>query len=316
MSTINGIRVVEAKLVANWIDFTQRVAVVDNTNIGDDLVLIYNMDDPTENGLYQISVVNNIVDVIRSPDFDTSADYVAGLYVTIVNGLAFSGSLWKLDADSNFSLGADPLVFTQISVVPYDVDVIGNSGIDQTTPGVTDAVTVKASAGIGSLTEAAPGTDTASSGLNGRLQRIAQNLTTMLTGIVLAAGSAIIGKVGIDQTTPGVTDSVSVKLRSKITYTLLNAVLIDQTSAAQLVGDGRRTIQATITGTGALSATVEWFGNSTNSNVGGVPIATSTLAGVTTDTTGADLPAEWPYVYCTLSNISGTNAAVTTVVGV
>lgn len=33
---------------------------------------------------------------------------------------------------------------------------------------------------VGSLTETAPGTDTASSGLNGRLQRIAQNITTLL----------------------------------------------------------------------------------------------------------------------------------------
>lgn len=34
---------------------------------------------------------------------------------------------------------------------------------------------------LGSLTEAAPASDTASSGLNGRLQRLAQRLTTMLT---------------------------------------------------------------------------------------------------------------------------------------
>lgn len=53
---------------------------------------------------------------------------------------------------------------------------------------------------FGAVTETAPANDTASSGLNGRLQRIAQRLTTLLTGIVLAAGSAIIGKVGIDQT--------------------------------------------------------------------------------------------------------------------
>jgi hypothetical protein len=49
---------------------------------------------------------------------------------------------------------------------------------------------------IGALTETAPASDTASSGLNGRLQRIAQRLTSVLTGIVLAAGTAIIGKVG------------------------------------------------------------------------------------------------------------------------
>jgi hypothetical protein len=46
---------------------------------------------------------------------------------------------------------------------------------------------------VGALTETAPTTDTASSGLNGRLQRIAQRLTTMLTGLSLAAGTASIG---------------------------------------------------------------------------------------------------------------------------
>jgi hypothetical protein len=220
MSTINGINVVEAKLVSNWIDFTQRTSVIDSVNIGDDIVLIYNMDDPTENGLYAVSVVQNIVNVERAPDFNTSGSYVDGLYVRITNGSAFSGSLWQLDADSNFQLGANDLIFTQIVDVPNDIDVIGNAGIDQTTPGVTDSVTVKASGGIGSLTETAPISDTASSGLNGRLQRIAQNITALLTGIVLSAGSSIIGKVGIDQTTPGVTDSVTVKTQPKLVYAL------------------------------------------------------------------------------------------------
>lgn len=37
---------------------------------------------------------------------------------------------------------------------------------------------------LGALTETAPASDTASSGLNGRLQRIAQRLTTLIAGIV------------------------------------------------------------------------------------------------------------------------------------
>lgn len=37
---------------------------------------------------------------------------------------------------------------------------------------------------IGGLTEAAPATDTASSGLNGRLQRVAQRLTTLIGGVI------------------------------------------------------------------------------------------------------------------------------------
>jgi hypothetical protein len=42
--------------------------------------------------------------------------------------------------------------------------------------------------------------------LNAKLRRATQGLEDLKTLIVLAAGSAIIGKVGIDQTTPGTTD--------------------------------------------------------------------------------------------------------------
>lgn len=133
---------------------------------------------------------------------------------------------------------------------------------------------------IGATDETAPATDTASSGLNGRLQRLAQRATSLiglvpaslgqkakatslavtlasdedlllrfgevqasptantvldrlkalLTGIVLSASSAIIGRVGIDQTTPGTTDHVTgsgftapvggaaMNMRTSITY--------------------------------------------------------------------------------------------------
>lgn len=63
-------------------------------------------------------------------------------------------------------------------------------------------------AAIGAVNETAPATDTASSGLNGRLQRIAQRLTSLLTGIVLAAGENLIGKVAA--TAASVTPSITV----------------------------------------------------------------------------------------------------------
>lgn len=50
---------------------------------------------------------------------------------------------------------------------------------------------------IGSLTETAPATDTASSGLNGRLQRIAQRLTTIIT-----SGLKIVGMNGVGAGNP------------------------------------------------------------------------------------------------------------------
>jgi len=42
---------------------------------------------------------------------------------------------------------------------------------------------------VGSLTETAPATDTASSGLNGRLQRIAQNITTLIGSALTMVGN-------------------------------------------------------------------------------------------------------------------------------
>lgn len=91
---------------------------------------------------------------------------------------------------------------------------------------------------IGATNETAPATDTASAGLNGRLQRVAQRLTTMLTGIVLAAGSAIIGKVGIDQTTPGTTNKVFLTDISEGDYETVAASQADQIMGATgAIGD-------------------------------------------------------------------------------
>jgi hypothetical protein len=55
--------------------------------------------------------------------------------------------------------------------------------------------------------QTATGAVTASPTANTLLAR----LKDLLTGIILAAGTNLIGKVGIDQTTPGTTDSVTVK---------------------------------------------------------------------------------------------------------
>jgi len=49
----------------------------------------------------------------------------------------------------------------------------------------------------------------ATGSLSAKLRRVTQGLEDLKTLIVLAAGSAIIGKVGIDQTTPGTTDRVT-----------------------------------------------------------------------------------------------------------
>ena len=103
---------------------------------------------------------------------------------------------------------------------------------------------------------------------------------------------------------------------AKTVTTLLNAVTTNQTSSVSAFGTGRRTFQASIAGTGVVSGTVTWYGNNANSASGGAILATMSLSGTTSDTAGGDIPAEWPYVYCILTAISGTSAAVTATVGI
>lgn len=84
---------------------------------------------------------------------------------------------------------------------------------------------------LGALTETAPGTDTASSGLNGRLQRIAQRLTTLIgqhptslgqttkTGsmsVVLASDDDIQAKIGIVTETAPASDTASSGLNGRL----------------------------------------------------------------------------------------------------
>jgi hypothetical protein len=105
-------------------------------------------------------------------------------------------------------------------------------------------------------------------------------------------------------------------MATKEIMVLLNAVSSNQTSQAFRAPPSRKWIQASITGTGAITATVTWFGNSIKDNTNGVLLATSTLSGTTTDTTGADMPGEPKYMYCVVSAISGTGAAVTCTVSI
>lgn len=68
-------------------------------------------------------------------------------------------------------------------------DMSANAGTaDATTPRVTLATDDSLHTKLGSLTEGAPASDTASSGLNGRLQRIAQRVTSLIALIPTALG--------------------------------------------------------------------------------------------------------------------------------
>ncbi len=99
--------------------------------------------------------------------------------------------------------------------------------------------------------------------------------------------------------------------------TLLNAVTTTGTGPIRYLasspGDANRTYQATVSGTGTVSATV--VVQASDDNVGWVTIGTITLSGTTTATDGFASTAPWIEVRGNVTAISGTGAAVTLTMG-
>lgn len=196
---------------------------------------------------------------------------ISAVALPLPSGAATEATLLSIDSKLTSPLAVTgPLTDTQLRFTPVPIEIsyngspaspvnpldvyfsVADTGVatELTLTLVNDSISAT-NVLIGSTTETAPGTDTGQSGLNGRLQRIAQNLTTANTNITamsaklpaalgirvaatslsivpasdaifaanatqtgtwnvgLNAGTALVGKVGIDQTTPGTTNGVS-----------------------------------------------------------------------------------------------------------
>ena len=105
-------------------------------------------------------------------------------------------------------------------------------------------------------------------------------------------------------------------LRAKKVIKLLDSVTTTQTGGFIRIPAGSRTIQAVITGTGAVSATVEFYGSNNEVIANGILLATSTLTGTTTDQTGSVIAAEYDVMWAKLTAISGTEAVVDAIVAI
>lgn len=118
---------------------------------------------------------------------------------------------------------------------------------------------------IGSLTETAPANDTASSGLNGRLQRIAQNITSLIAKLPVALGSG--GGLKIDGS--GTALPISVASLPSVAVTNVGTFATQSTLQAgtNYVGTtGGNTAQIDVTPTLTVAATYvsgDYVGTST-----------------------------------------------------
>lgn len=73
-------------------------------------------------------------------------------------------------------------------------------------------------------------------------KQISASVQSLVTGAVLAAGSALVGNVGIDQTTPGTTDSVTVATEQGA------GAAIGATTGAAVITDANGTVQQYLRG--------------------------------------------------------------------
>ena len=170
--------------------------------------------------------------------------------VQVENSVAVTGTFWPATqpVSGTFWQATQPVsgTFWQ-ATQPVSGSLTANAGTNLNTSALalesggnlasTATNTAGAATDLGAPGASACSTDTGSCSLNALLQRIAQRLSTSITtlnapmqasgGTVgVVAGSAIIGKVGIDQTTPGTTNgtqdaadgSTGAGVPSKATY--------------------------------------------------------------------------------------------------
>jgi hypothetical protein len=187
--------------------------------------------------------------------------------------------------------------------------IAGKFGIDQTTPGTTNGVQVNAAlpagsnviggvtaadgavATIGAKADSAVTSPGSSGSLIALVKGLLTGINTLITGTVLAAGTAIVGKVGIDQTTPGTTNGVQV-----------NAAL----------PAGTNTIGAVSAGVNVIAGNTLTRPANTTAYAFGQLIANTTSSGITVPTIAAARGTNVPTaaVRCRLqkTNTSTTNA--------
>lgn len=163
-----------------------------------------------------------------------------------------------------------------------DVDVVSSA---LPTGAATETTQAAANVLLGAVNETAPATDTASSGTNGRLQRIAQRLTSLIALLPAALGAG--GGLKVDGSGTALPVSGTVAVTGVATETTLAAQSV-------LVGAVTETAPATDTASSGLNGRLQRIAQRLSSAVtllaGGLPAALGAGGGVKVDGSGTALP--------------------------
>lgn len=108
----------------------------------------------------------------------------------------------------------------------------------------------------------------------------------------------------------------NVRIKSGTVLTILGATTITGPGAGMYKDAPQSAFQATVQGTGAVTATVVFDVSLDNVNWCTTPLGTITLSGTTSNSDGFTTSAPWKYVRARITAISGTGATVNVDMGV
>lgn len=100
------------------------------------------------------------------------------------------------------------------------------------------------------------------------------------------------------------------------TITGYNGVLVTGAGSAHYKDSPYSTFQATVTGTGAVTATVAIQCSNDGTNWCSTALGTITLSGTTSSSDGITTIAPWKFIRANVTAISGTGATVVCLMGV
>ena len=152
--------------------------------------------------LTDVQLRNSPVPVSGTVAATQSGTWNIGALTSITNPVAVTGTFWQTTQPVSGTVAV-----TQ-STSPWVVSgaVTANAGTNLNTSALAlESTQASQSVLLGAVTETAPASDTASSGLNGRLQRIAQRLTSLIALIPSAIGTAFFTRISDGTDTAKVT---------------------------------------------------------------------------------------------------------------
>lgn len=171
--------------------------------------------------------------------------------------------------------GADPPVATDDIGGIHFQKIKAGWGIDGVFQETADTDGVRLPIGgaqVGTLTETAPGTDTASSGLNGRLQRIAQRLTSLIALLPASLGqktaaNSLAVTVASDQSAVAVSGTVTANAGTNLN----TSALLTETADAGRIGIVTETAPGTDTASSGLNGRLQRIAQRLTSLIALVP---------------------------------------------